>query len=91
VFPYAYIFNRWVPVEHKLLRGIIYGIIIFVASEIIFTTLLIWNFFQWEQKESVGLMVFGNAIAFMIYGLVLGAFFPRDGVDGMEANKRQTE
>ena len=86
--PYVLMFNHWIPVEHKIARGAIYGILVFVLSEIIITAVNISGHLKWDEKESIALMVFGNSIACMIYGAVLGAFFERKGYDVMEEAKR---
>jgi len=75
VLPYVFFFNHWIPVENKVARGTIYGIMIFVFSEIAFTIINIWGQLSFVDKENMALMVFGNALAGMIYGTVLGAFF----------------
>ena len=85
--PYAFFFNRWIPVENRFLRGTIYGIIVFVFSEIILTIANFTGHLSFIDKENMALMVFGNALAGMIYGTVLGVFFMREGKDGFEQAK----
>jgi hypothetical protein len=85
--PYVYFFNRWIPVENKFLRGTIYGILVFVFSEIVLTAANFTGHLSFFDRENMALMVFGNAIAGMIYGTVLGAFFEREGKDGLERSK----
>jgi MFS family permease len=87
-FIYVSFFNRWLPVEHKVLRGLIFGIIVFVVSEIILTVMNLRVDLPWDKKEGMAKMLFGNALAGMIYGMVLGAFFKRAGSDGLEPSKQ---
>jgi hypothetical protein len=87
VIPYVFFFNRWLPVDNQFLRGTIYGIIVFFFSEIILTIANFTGHLSSVDKENMALMVFGNALAGMIYGTVLGAFFVRDGKDGLELAK----
>jgi hypothetical protein len=91
LLPYVFFFNRWIPVENKFARGAIYGILVFVFSEIIFTIINITGHLSFVDKQNMAKMVFGNALAGMIYGTVLGAFFERDGQDGMERAKTGSE
>lgn len=87
VIPYAYLLNKWIPVENRYARGLIYGILIFVFSQMAYTVINIAGYLEWNEKESMGLMVFGNAIACMIYGAVLGAFYLRLGPDELSDSK----
>ena len=74
-FVYATFFNDWLPVENNILRGTMYGIIVFVFSEINFTLINLFGFLTWHQKESMALMVAGNCLVRMAYGTILGLFF----------------
>lgn len=85
--PYVLFFNKWLPVENRIARGAIYGIVVFIFSQIIFYSVNLSGALTWAEKESMGLMVFVHAIACMIYGAVLGAFVERVGVDAMEEAK----
>ncbi len=85
--PYVFFFNHWIPVENKFARGAIYGILVFVFSEIVFSGANIIGHLSQVNKEDLGLMVFDNIIACMIYGCVLGGFFERKEKDGMELAK----
>jgi len=87
-FPYVFLFNRWLPVEHKIARGAIYGILLFVVSEIVFAGVNVFWHLDWVNKEDMAKMVFGDALACMIYGAVLGIFVDRIGSDAMEDTKR---
>jgi hypothetical protein len=90
LLPYVFFFNQWLPVENRVARGAIYGIFVFVFSEIIFTIINLTGHLPDMAKQDMARMVFGNAIAGMIYGCVLGAFFERQGVDSMERAKFTT-
>jgi uncharacterized membrane protein YagU involved in acid resistance len=79
--------NKLIPVESKIARGAIYGIVVFVFSEIILTLINFAGFFHWDLKEEMALMIFGNSIACLIYGSVLGLFFERVGADYLEEAK----
>ena len=85
--PYAFFFNKWIPVENKILRGTMYGILVFFISEIALAAANFTGHLSGFDKQDFGLMVFGNALAGMIYGTVLGVFFERKGKDGMEKAK----
>ncbi len=88
VFPYVLLFNRLIPVENKIARGVIYGILLFVASEIVFAGINIFWHIDWASRQNMAIMVFGDALACMIYGGVLGSFFDRVGYDALEDTKR---
>ena len=90
VFPYLFFFNQWLPVENKVARGTIYGILVFVFSEIIFAIINLTGHMPDFAKQDMARMIFGNALAGMIYGTVLGAFLERSGVDAMERAKFTT-
>jgi hypothetical protein len=87
LLPYAFFFNHWIPVENKFARGAIYGILVFVFSEIVFFIVNFTGHLTSPDKEHMAMMVFGNALACMVYGTVLGAFFERKEKDGMEMAK----
>jgi hypothetical protein len=71
-FLYAFIFNHWLPVINDTARGMVYGIIVFVFSEIVFQSISLSGFYTWEMKETMWLSVFGNMLACFVYGTVLG-------------------
>jgi hypothetical protein len=85
--PYVYFFNRWIPAENRYLRGTLYGIIVFVFSEIVFNIMNLKGWLNYYDQRNMALMVLGNAVIYMIYGTVLGAFFERAGADGFEQAK----
>jgi hypothetical protein len=89
--PYVFFFNRWLPVENKIARGAIYGILVFIVSQILFFAIDISGFLKWHAQENMALLVFGYAMVSMIYGSVLGVFFTREGYDALEDNKREYE
>lgn len=86
--PYAFFFNKWIPAENKFLRGTLYGILVFVFSEIVFTLINLLGYANTADLKNMALMVTGNAVVYMIYGTVLGAFFERQGKDGFEMAKQ---
>jgi hypothetical protein len=71
-FLYAFIFNHWLPVINDMARGMVYGIILFVFTQIVFTSISLVGFYSWEEKEGMWLSVFGNMLACFVYGTVLG-------------------
>jgi hypothetical protein len=71
-FLYALIFNHWLPVINDVARGMVYGIILFVFTEIVFTSISLGGFYTWDMKEAMWLSVFGNMLACFVYGTVLG-------------------
>ena len=85
--PYVFFFNKWIPAENKFLRGTLYGILVFVFSEIVFTAINLLGYFNTFDQKNMALMVLGNAVIYMIYGTILGAFFEREGKDGFEEAK----
>lgn len=80
IFTFVYVgfFNDYLPVINNIQRGTMYGIIVFIFSEINFMLINLAGFLNWNQKENMALMIFGNCIACIIYGAVLGTFFKRD-------------
>ncbi|MBP6732699.1 MAG: hypothetical protein KA149_11605 [Chitinophagales bacterium] len=74
-FIYVQFFNHTLPVINDTFRGMLFGIIVFIMSQIAFTLISLTGFLSWDQKEGMALMVFGNCLAGMIYGAVLGSFF----------------
>ncbi len=76
-FAYLYVmfFNHTIPVIKDVFRGMCYGIIVFVASEIILTMVSLTGVVTWAQRENMAILAFGNCIAHLIYGSALGAFF----------------
>lgn len=74
-FIYVQFFNHTLPVINDTFRGMLFGIIVFIMSQIAFTLISLAGFLTWSEKEDMALMVFGNCLAGMIYGAVLGSFF----------------
>lgn len=74
-YVYVMFFNHTIPVINDTFRGLLFGILAFMLSQSFLIFLSVTGFMSWEQKESMALMVFGNCIAHMIYGGVLGSFF----------------
>ena len=73
-FVYAKFVNRLLPVENNIARGAIYGILLFILSEVVYIGISFLGYMSWHQKESMALMVFGEVFACLLYGVVLGAF-----------------
>jgi hypothetical protein len=71
-FLYVVLFNHWLPVINDTARGMVYGIIVFVATEIVFQSISLLGLYTWEMKENMWLSVFGNMLACLTYGTVLG-------------------
>jgi hypothetical protein len=76
-FIYAKFINRLLPVENNIARGAIYGIFLFILSEIVFTAVSFLGYLNWHEKESMALMIFGEGLACLLYGAVLGAFIKK--------------
>lgn len=74
-FIYVQFFNHTLPVISDVFRGALFGIIVFVFSEMVITVISLAGFLNWQQKESMALMAFANCLAHFMYGAVLGAFF----------------
>jgi hypothetical protein len=77
-FIYARFINRMLPVENDIARGAIYGILLFILSEIVFTVINVLGYLSWHQKESMALMIFGEVLVCLIYGSVLGMFIKKE-------------
>jgi hypothetical protein len=76
-FIYARFINRLLPIENSIARGAIYGIALFVLSEIVFTGVSFLGYLSWHQKESMALMIFGEALVCLLYGAILGVFIKK--------------
>ena len=77
-FIYARFINEWLPVENNIARGAIYGIFLFILSEIVFTGVSFLGYLSWHEKESMARMIFGEGLACLLYGAVLGAFIKKN-------------
>jgi hypothetical protein len=73
-FIYAGFVNRLLPVENHVFRGAIYGVLLCILTDFIFLVINLMGGMSWDQKESMALMVFGETLACLIYGSILGAF-----------------
>lgn len=74
-FIYVMFFNHTLPVINDSARGALFGIIVFLFSQMLLTVISLAGALDWDQKESMAMMVFGNSLACFVYGGVLGAFF----------------
>lgn len=71
-FIYCMVFNQWIPAINYTLRGMLYGIIIYIMSQIVFTTINLLGEYNYAMKESMALAGFGYMLAGIIYGATLG-------------------
>lgn len=71
-FIYAAFINHLLPVENNVARGAIYGVLLCILTNTVFLIISFMGVMSWEQKESMALMVFGESLACLIYGSVLG-------------------
>ena len=71
-FIYTTRFNQWIPVINYTLRGLLYGIVIYIMSQIVFTTINLLGEYTYDMKENMALASFGYMLAGMIYGATLG-------------------
>jgi len=76
-FVYVLLFNTWEPVRNNLLRGMFFGLFVFLYSE----TNLLFHFLSKNSQLAYGnnfmestLMVL---VGSLMFGSVLGLFFPR--------------
>jgi hypothetical protein len=76
-FVYARFVNSLLPVENNIARGAIYGIFLLILSEIVFTGISFLGYLSWHEKESMALMIFGEALACLLYGGMLGALIKK--------------
>jgi uncharacterized membrane protein YagU involved in acid resistance len=88
-FFYALIFNGWLPVINDSARGALYGIIVFVFSEMVFAIINLSGFFDGQMKASMAMMIFGHSLACFIYGAVLGTIMKREVLEnGLDREKK---
>jgi len=86
---YALIFNDVLPVINNTFRGALFGIIVFVFSEIIFTLINLLGHLDSRMKENMAMMIFGFMIACFIYGAVLGTLMKHEKIDnGLNREKK---
>ncbi|MES2619549.1 MAG: DUF6789 family protein [Bacteroidota bacterium] len=86
---YALIFNGWLPVINNTFRGALYGIIVFVFSEIIFTLINLLGHLDSRMKENMAMMIFGFMLACLLYGAVLGTLMKHRKIDnGLQREKK---
>ena len=71
---YALALNEWIPVVNDYARGMLYGIIVFVFSEIVLTVVNLSGVFSEDMKLLMAKTMFTNLFAHFIYGLVLGGY-----------------
>ena len=69
---YALFFNEWLPVINPIARGVLFGIIVLVFSEIVLTVINLAGFFTWDMKKDMAISIFTNMLACFVYGSVLG-------------------
>lgn len=69
---YALAFNEFLPVINNFFRGALYGIIVFVFSETVFTVINLGGYFSDDMKQLMAKAVFTNMFACLTYGFVLG-------------------
>ena len=86
-FIYAKFINRILPIENSIARGAIYGLALFVLSEIVFTAINVLGYLSWHQRESMALMIFGEVLACLLYGAVLGIFIKKR-IDVLTSNSK---
>lgn len=86
---YALIFNDLLPVINNTFRGALYGIIVFVFSEIIFTLINLTGHLDSRMKENMAMMIFGFMLACFVYGSVLGTLMKHEKIDnGLNREKK---
>lgn len=71
-FIYSSIFNQWIPAINYTMRGTLYGIVIYIMSQIVLTTINLLGEYSYAMKEDMALAGFGFMIAGMVYGATLG-------------------
>lgn len=74
-YVYVVFFNHTIPVIYDTLRGLLFGILAFMVSQAIIIAISLTGLLTWDQKQDMVLMIFGNCVAHMLYGAVLGTFF----------------
>lgn len=74
-FVYVMFFNHTIPVINDTLRGMLFGIVAFIIAQMILMIINLTGLLTWDEKQGVMLMIFGNCVAHMLYGAVLGTFF----------------
>lgn len=74
-YVYVMFFNHTIPVINNTFRGMLFGILAFMFSQVVLFAVTLSGLLSWGEKESLAVLVFGNCIAHLIYGAVLGSFF----------------
>lgn len=76
-FGYLFLLNNRLRISNNLLRGAIYGSIVFVFAQIMMAAMGLIGLMPSPPKSGMALMMVGSLMGHLIYGIVLGAFFAR--------------
>lgn len=76
-FLYARFVNNSLPVENNIARGVIYGIGVFLFAQMVLFTFAFLNWLSVDLMQDMALSVFVNFLGHLIYGAVLGTFYPK--------------
>jgi hypothetical protein len=76
MFAYLYVLfaNEALPVVSDVARGALYGLIVFVFSEMVFTVVNLTGALSEEMKALMAQAVFTNLIGHFAYGFILGGY-----------------
>ncbi len=80
-FVYARYFNTWLTkITNNLLRGMIYGFIVFVFAQIMMPILMAimpMPEMPMAENQNMVLMIMGSLIGHLVFGGILGLFYDR--------------
>jgi uncharacterized membrane protein YagU involved in acid resistance len=76
-FVYVYLLNNKLKITNNLLRGAIYGVIVFVFAQIMMVGMGVVGLLPAPPSGSLPLMMVGSLMGHLVYGIVLGAFAVR--------------
>jgi uncharacterized membrane protein YagU involved in acid resistance len=80
IFAYAYLYlvNKKLKIANNLLRGAIYGFIIFIFAQIMMAGMGAMGIAPEMPKENMAMMIVGSIMGHLLYGTVLGAFIKKE-------------
>lgn len=80
IFAYAYLFllNSRLPITNNYVRGGIYGFIVFIFAQIIMAMMGAMGMMPEMPKDNMAMMIVGNIMGHIVYGIVLGAFIKKE-------------
>lgn len=74
-FGYLYLFNNLLKIKNNVLRGMLYGFIVFVFATLVAAGMGSAGLLPDPPLGSMVMTMLGNLLAHLVYGAVLGTFF----------------